>query len=177
MDILKNLTPDQISALSPESLKIILGNNSFDDDVAKMKYYFKTLQYDDGFGAGGAKYNEKDAMIMRELLLKYSKYNFYLIFELYGDNIRNWDLHTEDEINKIIPTGIDLEKICISNKGSPRCMYNIGSKIFNNYYVESSYTMNAMQKNGARRIEDLLYFHNNLKIVHPVLIELAKHFM
>lgn len=182
MNPLQNLSHEQIKALSPECFKILLSysQNDKSDDIAKMKYYFKQLKYDNNV----AKYVESEAAELRRLLLKYHKENFYLTYEIfsvieYGAVIIyniNYELHTIDDINEILPTGVDLKKLCFS--GQDYKSYDDKKREKNRKYIECpiGYGTNKFAQNIIYRIPELLYFHNNLNIVHPKLLEAAKYF-
>ena len=181
MNPLQNLTPDQIKALTPECLQILLGYSRNDklEDIAKMKSYFTQLEYNHY----DAYYREEDARELRKLLLKYSKDNFYLTYEEIGYGVpylrsMNYELHTEEEINKIIPTGSDLKKLCFSG-----CEYkNYGTSNVEKYkerkikFVHCPRGYDSEPTLFSHSIAQLTHYHNNLHIVHPKLIEAAKYF-
>jgi hypothetical protein len=180
MEILKVLSPDQISALTPECLQVLLNNNNnnneFDNDLVEMKYFFShpKMDKDKYENIISCEYDNNGLISIKKLILKNHKINFYLlpslpipnkhlnktflvneIFGIYGKNICDkmygpMTLYTENELKNILPTGVDVDKVCYSQTIKP-CNF-LNYKIF--YDLE----------------------YNNLKFLHPILLECAKHF-
>ena len=46
MDILKSFSPEQLKALSPECLKIILGNDTLSNDIVEIRHLLNGIVYD-----------------------------------------------------------------------------------------------------------------------------------
>lgn len=204
MNALKNLSPEQISALSPECLKMLLQSNDMDQDIAKLKYCFSSLEYN--------KYDESKFSELRQILLKYPKTNFYLTYDfidgdytiktLYGIRISNdypkydnrntnWKLHTEEEMKSLVPTGVDLNKICVylnkiseSRDHTDILTSTNGLIIYPQIvagplnYVDYGLYETYKKPSGGKisYIEQLAHFHDNLKFVHPTLFKCAVHF-
>jgi hypothetical protein len=188
MNVLQHLTSQQIQAFTPECLKVlleqntrlndivVLEQNTRLDDIVLLKYYFTQLKYDGRYNnAYTAKYNEHDASKMRQILLKYSSENFYLTcVEVYNPThsynytyhqMYNYKLHTFDEIKTILPTGVDINKVCFSGiKNTLACI-----KWPEGYDKQ-------VEGSGISYIPQLLHYHDNLHIVHPTLLEMAKYF-
>lgn len=190
MDILKDLSPEQIKALTPECLQIILQHDKIAEDIATLKHNFSALKYKNN-GDFDAYYDELNVREIKRLLLKHNNKTFYLTYLAQGNecannrshSAKNWQLHTEEEIKMIlssetqmrniwfkeekeiiIPTNIELEKICFSKDNFPL-------KIFISYL--------HCEKNPSyelSNIEQLVNYHDNLKIIHPVLLRAACHF-
>jgi hypothetical protein len=131
MESLHKMTPEQLKALSPECLLLLI--NSDDDinaDIIILKNYFSSLKY---YGGNQALYDKKKALIAKEILSKHSDKQFYLTCDYekqYCDlnAITNWKLHTEDEIKLLIPTGLDIDKIiCSGNTKKQASFFCISS--------------------------------------------------
>lgn len=173
MYTIQSLTPDQIKALTPNCLKVLLAQ---DEDIAKLKYYFDTLKYMShpkiSTVLSPAQYDESAAQPMREILLKYPTTNFYLTHDyLPNHDINqgftsvyiplNWKLHTQEELIATIP---DIDKLCFGKGSKP-----IANIPYPNHYL---------YKNGdpITHIEQLSWFHSNLKFIHPILLDCYTHF-
>lgn len=166
------------------------------DDIAEMKYYFAQLTYN-LTRRNCADYTEEDAKYLRKFLIKYKDDNFYLTYDentSVDKNFRvtfvgmNYKLHTYDEIMKIIPTGVDLNKICFSGDNFEfyQCedigkFWKCTNKIKNARpikFIECPYGYNVKSENGIiNYVEQLTQYHENLHIIHPKLIEAAKYFL
>jgi hypothetical protein len=177
MNILQTLTPEQIKALTPECLQLLCSQNDKLDDIAKMKYYFKQLKYENGY----PRYKENEAAELRKLLLKYHKDNFYITYEESFDawnklcNL-NYELHTEEEIKEKLPTGADLQKLCFS--GNDYKSYQ-GRDISQRRikFIEHPCGYNQeIEKGEIKYISQLTHCHNNINIVHPKLLQAARYF-
>jgi len=71
MELLHKLSPEQLKALSPECLQLLINSNNMNDDVSKLKCYFDTLAYSKICSDITASYNETNARIAPEILFKY----------------------------------------------------------------------------------------------------------
>jgi hypothetical protein len=166
MESLHKMTPEQLKALSPECLQLLINSDNMNNDIAKLKYYFTSLTYTTG-NIKTAKYNESEARIAREILIKYSNQQFYLTFEYKNisvdvGSIFNWKLHTNDEIKLLIPTGANINKIICSNESNKTgviCREGFDDKVTH-----------------VRHIPDLPFFHSNLYIINPKLLNVAYYF-
>lgn len=150
----------------------------------------------DGFYANHLIYSlpcEKDHLQkIRKILLKYHKINFYLTYDLNNNKNMfsnsfnsNWKIHTEDEIKNNIPTGVDIEKICLSNEIILLLCENSNNKslekIINEKPLSSAdygclLVYEKPVDGTIEYIEQLVHFHNNLKFIHPTLFKCAVYF-
>ncbi len=122
MDLLKLFTPEQLKALSPECLQILLKSDNNLDNVVEMKHYFDTLTYTLNNSYMDANCDRNGMLNIRKILLKCGKQMFYLTYELDKNNqsyATKWKLYTKDEILNILPTGIDLDQVCFSKGNKP----------------------------------------------------------
>lgn len=189
MSLLQSLSPEQIEALKmvlsqnnksediidmKYALKIVLSQNNKLEDIVNMKYYFKQLKYYNG----DAKYNEKEAEQFRKLLLKYPEEQFYITFEFtteLGDSKKNYNIHLADEMQKLLPTGVNLNEICYSGHEYESYKYFKDDRKIK--FVDCPHQYKTDIENGEiRYILQLTHCHSNLHIVHPKIIEAAKFF-
>jgi hypothetical protein len=182
MNLIKQLTPEQIQALTPECLQLLCSQNTKSDDIAKMKYYFKQLKYNNGY----PRYIENEAASLRKLLLKYPHDNFYITYEESFDSWKkicnsNYELHTVEEIKEKLPTGVDIQKLCFSGEDHKRyqnswfCKDNSTKKEIK--FIECPLGYDKEIKDGKiEYIAQLTHCHNNIHIVHPKLLQAARYF-
>lgn len=179
MEVLKELTPEQISALSPECLQLILSTSTRDKDILKLKERFSKVTLSLGGSYDSTMSNtmncvsrdiikkmssDKNINKIKTLLSKYDKEHFYVT---YGENYNNVtpQLHTLDEINKILPTGINLEKLCFDSGPIVKLIYPVGFNMIPTNAGEIAY------------VAQLPFLHPNLHFVHPQVYNVACHLM
>jgi len=178
MDILKELSPEQIKALTPECLQVILKQDNKTEDIANLKYYFASLEYESN-GTFRSSNNKSKIAEIQKLLLKYTNNTFYLTFRFLNDkyNDTDWKIYTEEEIKIIIPTGVELHKICFFKDNFPLQQSDSYSSYGKHYEWFMHYPHHRKdEKNEVNYIAQLINYHNNLKIVHPCLLKCAEHF-
>lgn len=172
MDILKDLSPEQIKALSPECLQILLNQDKRTNGIADLKHCFLSIKCDSD---GGPKIDNSNITRIQQLLLKNINQTFYLTYVpraggYSGNSPTDWNIHTEDEIKTMILTGVELENICIYKGNFP-----LEEKYYNDYVVPRLYHEKD-KSNEIKSIQQLIHYHDNLKIVHAHLLRCAQHF-
>lgn len=177
MNLLKSFTPEQLNALSPECLKILLDidKNNFKNDLEKdtieLKCIVTRVIYDNNYPFDKrAKWEKNNLNIIEKILLKHHEINFYLIYEIHDEkyyNPTNWKLHTEEEIQQILPTGVDINKISFSNGDQP-CKF----VTYPAYYKKTDSNPSSAYLNS---IEYISYTSSNLKLIHPLLLKMATY--
>ena len=157
MDKLQALSPEQIKALSPECLQVILNSDTKSTDIVKLKYYFTI---------SNGKCDANLIKSIQDILFTYSTIKFYITYKekqtfKFFNECESFELHTEEDITNILPTGIDIHKICFSKDSKP-------------FYGAVTYP--EVNKTGIFNTIDLVNFHDNLYVVHPHLLAMAKYF-
>jgi hypothetical protein len=136
--------------------KSIINNNlySLQKDIIKINQYFEIFN-PHVLQSGGV--NIVDIHIF---LSKYNDTKFYLTFDIDDKGrIYHWKIHTEKDIYKLLPTGIELHKITFYKDIRPlQTLIN-----YKNFNTTSQQT-----------IEGLTFYHDNLYYVHPQLVDLSK---
>lgn len=168
MDPLISLSPDQLNALSPESLQTILSQEKH-NDIFEMKYIVEHNYH-----------KQKKEEHFKKLLLKYKDQKFYLMSNLpaiykkgrkyslgkgyhtfYTYKATSWRLYTEEELQILLPFNVDIKKICYSKGGTP----------FESVCYPSDYTSFAENSKG---LSALSHTYKNIYYVHPQLFELVR---
>ena len=172
MEKLQKLNPEQIAALSPECLKIILGSDTKNEDIKKMKQFFDAIPYVYGKGLWfrGMRPDKNKLQKICNLFLKYHNDIFYLVPHKYendiwgkdSNDIYKYTLYTEHEAKELLPTGCELNKI--SHRG-------LLPKNF-----ESIAVISYIQEGELDRIENLVSYCKNIYFIHPILLQFADHF-
>lgn len=181
-DILKALSPEQLKALTPECMRIIMGNDMLENDVVEIRHFLNGIKYVNG---QSYVYGDKTGLEnFSKILLRHHRVKFYLTYEYSVTSIPyflemkksyvpylddetkplNYKIYTEDEIKKIVPTGCDLDKICFSK----------GDKLFKTVKYPYGY---EKPKDKIENIEHLAFYHDNIHFVHPILMAHAHHFL
>lgn len=124
---MNNLTNEQIKLLTPEILEVLKILNvkndvvTFDTDILDMKNMIK---------------QDFDVDKFEKLLIKYKDINFYvvrndnLIFDVDG----NYALYTQEDISKLIVTGVDINKISFNIGNVPKFV-----SLWKVYYYYNNY--------------------------------------
>jgi hypothetical protein len=81
----------------------------------------------------------------------------------------NWKLHTEPEILKILPTGIQLESVCLKEPTK-----EIKKQFFDLPIFFEMRDINRIT--DTLKIEEFVQVHKNLHIIHPLFLAFAQHF-
>lgn len=179
-EILKALSPEQLKALTPECMRIIMGNDMLENDVVEIRHFLNGIKYEtlynhNSYGKndkfGEHTFDLKGLDNFSKILLRHNRVNFYISYDIHEEeNCRydskplNYKVYTEDEIKKIIPTGVDLDKICFS-KGNK----SLKTICYPDYYKKPT--------SKIEKIEHLAFYHNNIHFVHPILMAHAHHFL
>jgi|SRR5579862_297742 len=166
MEALQKLTPEQIQSLMPESLLLILNNHEKMKDIEKLKWYFQTSNNNSCYGHNG--YSAFEIKEMRRILEKYNQEKFYITFEFKGKIRHNFQIYTIDEIVKLLPTGLDLAKVCFTVTNRPVNFVD---------YPPPPQDLNMAAKDPKLAIEWWSLFHPNLYYVHPILLTAANYFL
>lgn len=195
-EILQSLNPEQLYALSPECLKVILKNGSiptikelnkltsrqinaltdenlipqqikeqlYEQDLPELKRWVKKDEPFMVYAYGEQTHGYRTTMI-HNLLVKYDDIPFYLTYTNVNKSYDpvKYELHDENEIKQLLPTGVDLDQICFSNGEKP---FDVGGYP-NDYVHDKSYKL----------LGNLAFIHNNLNFVHPIMLNCAKHFI
>lgn len=172
-EILKALSPEQLKALTPECMRIIMGNDMLENDVVEIRHFLNGIKYVNG---QSYVYGDKTGLDnFSKILLRHHRVKFYLTYEIendyygcvVGERLKyplNYKIYTEDEIKKIVPTGCDLDKICFSK----------GDTLFKTVNYPHNY---KKPESGMSYIEHLAFYHDNIHFVHPILMAHAHHFL
>jgi hypothetical protein len=160
MEVLKDLTPEQIHALSPECLQILL--NNMNGDIAELKYICENVKYSSQWNS--LLWENSELNRVGEILLKNKEINFYFLYLGEKGEPKLWKVYTEDEIKKIVPNNVNLNKICFSQGKRPLTCIN-----YPNHYSGSNHINNSCHIEGRAHLYDNLFF------VHSTLLDVARH--
>ena len=137
-------------------------------DMQNLKTLVKTFEemfYEDEFSSNYER--------ITELLRKYYNKNFFLTFHYHPASIPskmepcNWSLHTEDELDKILPKGIPINYLLLDN---------ISLNMRKNFFKEIPFhTVNDNTKNS--KWINILTNNSNLHIIHPTFLKFAQYFL
>lgn len=146
-------------------------------DIRRIKKYFWNLEYKHG----SIIRNEMKINELKQALYKYSNDNFYITY-YWGKNSRFvFDVLTQQEVNAILPTGIDADKICYhvipniselsSEMNTPRLfMKMVDPDVRTSFMLGGGYNKNTLT------LPSLLEGHQNIHVIHPLLLKTANYF-
>lgn len=175
---LETLSPEQIKALSPECMRVLLSQSENKiNDISKMKLFFKQQKQEE-WDSGN--YNKKEGAEIQRILLKYPKDQFYITYNYNGEYQTNYNLYTFEEMQELLPTGVDIEKVSYSGDDykdyqNPKCNIRFNDRKIQ--IVNSPFGYSRDIENGdIQYIAQLTHCHGNINIVHPALMLVAKYF-
>lgn len=178
MNILQKMTPEQISALTPECLKILIQQDSKHLDIEKMRNFFNKLGYECIRSFSYSIISDKKTSFIDdvdEILQKYPTDKFYLYIHL----TKNWcnilsetfafKLFTESEAILLLPTGCELNKITFNSTNFPLDLKDYIYNPCEKYEQEGYYSI-------TQKIYNLCFRYDNIYFIHPGMLAFAKHF-
>jgi hypothetical protein len=146
-------------------------------DIRRIKKYFWNLEYKNGI-----KRNDMKITQLREALYKYSNDNFYITYCWGPNSCFIFDVLTQQEVNLILPTGIDAEKICyskipdISELSQEMNIPRFFIKMVDPNASGGCITMSGGYNKNTFTLPSLLEGHPNIHVIHPLLLKTAKYF-
>lgn len=177
MDILQKMTPEQISALTPECLKILMQQDSKHVDIERMRNFFNSITYDSCFRKLEGGKNTSLSDDVEKILQKYSEDNFY-IHVYFPENDYNslpktlrFKLFTEQEAILLLPTGCELNKITFNGTNFPP---DLEKYIYNPY--RNRVPSYGLEPFVTEKIYNLCFKYDNACFIHPDMLLFAKHF-
>jgi hypothetical protein len=173
-EISRYKTPDCIyDKVNYDKFSDTLLRNSTDKFYLTCELQLHTPLYYACTKCGNSIHNNDAIEFKNGILSCRSGYNSCYKSNVVADNAKyypiNWKFHTESEILVIIPTGIQIEQICINNS-----MEKIKNKLFDLPIFFGLRDINRMS--DMLKVEEFVLVHKNLHIVHPVFLTFANYF-
>lgn len=198
MAYLQHLSLEQIAALSPDCLKILLDSYTKENDISKLKSNFNKVMNGTKYGyvmQKGTNYDiTRKLQNINELLMKYRADKFYLLrcdtdqcdeaidMHLFQEKLiqcfsnsnkpRNYRLLTQAEINKLFPIGCDLHKI-IHRMLPEEVRVPISSG--RGLRIQNGQIVRHVTQTARNIVTDIVRANQNVYFVHPVLLLCASH--